>query len=343
MLLFCLVIGTSVVSLTFAALVRNGIIFQRDDMRYLLFGYAVRDVILLVLGVLLAVAAILLTSRSTTNPVVELNRATKEIASGNFDITVDIRDRIEEFGELERNFNRMVAELKTNEYLRKDFISNVSHELRTPLSLVHGYAELLAEGGLSEAEQKEYARLIADESERLTALTGDMLRLSRMDHNELRPREERFSLDEQLRRAILRLEPKWSAKELEIDPELESVEYAGDEELLGQVWGNLLDNAVKYTLPRGRITVSLREGGGAVTATVADNGIGMKPEVLARIFEQFYRGDPSRKGEGNGLGLPLARRIVELHGGTLTAESAEGEGSVFTVTLPTGRAHGRKA
>lgn len=136
---------------------------------------------------LLAAAAIALavtfTSRSTTNPIRELSRATREIAAGNFDVRVSIKkDRVEEFGELQRNFNTMAAQLKSNEYLRKDFISNVSHELKTPLSIMNGYAQLLAEGGLTEGEEREYARLIADEAQRLTELTGNMLRLSRIDH-----------------------------------------------------------------------------------------------------------------------------------------------------------------
>ncbi|MBE6969656.1 MAG: HAMP domain-containing histidine kinase [Ruminococcaceae bacterium] len=329
------VIGTAALSLTLSFLVRNGIILQRDDvMRRLIFGFPLRDVILLVLGIGAGLALVLMASRSTVNPVVELNRATKEIASGNFDITVDIRDRIEEFGELERNFNRMAAELKTNEYLRKDFISNVSHQLRTPLSIVRGYAELLAEGGLSEDEQKEYARYIADEAARLTDLTGDMLRLSRIDNHALQPRRERFCLDEQLRQVILRHEPRAREKGIEIVPALDRADYEGDEELLGQIWDNLLDNAVKFTDEGGCVSVTLRERDGGVSVIFRDTGCGMNEETKRRSFEQFYRGDSSRRGEGNGLGLPLAKRVAELHGGSICLESEEGRGSTFTVTLP---------
>lgn len=333
-IMFSLVIGTSLASLAISAMVRNNILFRREDMPVLLFGFAMKDVLLIVLGIAAVVGVILLASGSTVNPVVQLNRATKEIASGNFDITVDIRDHIEEFGELERNFNRMAAELKTNEYLRKDFIANVSHELRTPIAILHGYAKLLEEGGLGEEEQREYAHYIAAESQRLTELIENMLRLSRMENSALSLRLGRFSLDEQLRQTVLRLEPAWSEKELEIDPELPEVEYCGDEELLGQVWGNLLHNAVKFTPRGGRIGVTLRREGEGVSVAVRDTGRGMSEAVQSRIFEQFYRGDTSHRGEGSGLGLPLARRIVELHGGSITVDSREGEGSCFTVHLP---------
>jgi len=329
------VVGTAALSLTLSFLVRNGIILQRDDvMRRMIFGFPLRDVVFLVLGVAAGLALVLTASRRTVNPVVELNRATKEIASGNFDITVNIRDNIEEFGELERNFNRMAAELKSNEYLRKDFISNVSHQLRTPLSIVHGYAELLAEGGLSESEQREYARYIADEAERLTALTGDMLRLSRMDNHALQPKRERFRLDEQLRQVMLRHEKRCREKGIQMELSLESVDFCGDEELLSQVWDNLIDNAVKFTSRGGSICVRLRDRSGQVRVTVSDRGSGMSEETKQRLFEQFYRGDASRRSEGNGLGLPLARRVVELHGGSIHVESEEGKGSCFTVTLP---------
>ena len=329
------VVGTAALSLTLSFLVRNGIILQRDDvMGRMIFGFPLRDVILLVLGVAAGLALVLTASRNTVKPVVELNRATKEIASGNFDITVDIRDHIEEFGELERNFNRMAAELKTNEYLRKDFISSVSHQLRTPLSIVRGYAELLAEGGLSEEEQREYARYIVREAERLTALTGDMLRLSRMDNHALQPRREKFSLDEQLRQVILRYEKRAAEKNIEIIPTLESVSYEGDEELLSQIWDNLLDNALKFTPDGGEVAVTLRERDEALTVSVRDTGCGMSEETRQRLFEQFYRGDSSHRGEGNGLGLPLAKRVAELHGGYIRVESEAGRGSTLIVTLP---------
>lgn len=333
-LLLILVIVTSLLSLTIAALVRNGLLFQRDNMRYLFFGYAIKDVLLLVVAVAAVAVLITIMSRSTTNPIRELSRAAKEIAGGNYDVTVPERDRVEEFGELERNFNLMTAELRANEYLRKDFISSVSHQLKTPLSILNGYAQLLAGGGLSAEEEREYSQTIAQESDRLVGLIDDMLRLSRIDHREIQRKAEFFPLGEQLRRAVLQLEPRWSAAGLNVSADIPDFDYTGDSELLYQVWVNLLENAVKFTPAGGRIGVSLAVAENAATVTVWDTGCGMDEDTLPRIFEQFYQGDTDRRGDGCGLGLALCKRIVELHGGAISAESRPGEGSRFTVSLP---------
>lgn len=333
-LLLILVIVTSLLSLTIAALVRNGLLFQRDNMRYLFFGYAIKDVLLLVVAVAAVAVLITIMSRSTTNPIRDLSRAAKEIAGGNYDVTVPERDRVEEFGELERNFNLMTAELRANEYLRKDFISSVSHQLKTPLSILNGYAQLLAGGGLSAEEEREYSQTIAQESDRLVGLIDDMLRLSRIDHREIQRKAEFFPLGEQLRRAVLQLEPRWSAAGLNVSADIPDFDYTGDSELLYQVWVNLLENAVKFTPAGGRIGVSLAAAENAATVTVWDTGCGMDEDTLPRIFEQFYQGDTDRRGDGCGLGLALCKRIVELHGGAISAESRPGEGSRFTVSLP---------
>ena len=333
-LLLILVIVTSLLSLTIAALVRNGLLFQRDNMRYLFFGYAIKDVLLLVVAVAAVAVLITIMSRSTTNPIRDLSRAAKEIAGGNYDVTVPERDRVEEFGELERNFNLMTAELRANEYLRKDFISSVSHQLKTPLSILNGYAQLLAGGGLSAEEEREYSQTIAQESDRLVGLIDDMLRLSRIDHREIQRKAEIFPLGEQLRRAVLQLEPRWSAAGLNVSADIPDFDYTGDSELLYQVWVNLLENAVKFTPAGGRIGVSLAAAENAATVTVWDTGCGMDEDTLPRIFEQFYQGDTDRRGDGCGLGLALCKRIVELHGGAISAESRPGEGRRFTVSLP---------
>ncbi len=333
-LLVLLVILSSILSLTLSALTRNGIIFQRDNVRYLLFGYAFKDVVLLVVAAALVLLFINLTSRSTTEPIRDLTLATREIARGNYDVNVDVKDRVEELGELERNFNLMAAELRANEYLRKDFISNVSHQLKTPLSIVSGYASLLEEGGLTPQEEREYSAVVSRESQRLVGLIDDMLRLSRIDHREIQPKSDVFALGESLRRAVVQLQPRWSRAGLEVDADIPDMDCTGDEDLLSQVWSNLLDNAIKFTPAGGRIGVSLRRAGDRAEICVSDTGPGMDEVTLSRIFEQFYQGDTPHRGEGSGLGLPLCRRIVELHGGTITAESTPGQGSRFLVSLP---------
>ena len=336
-LIYLAVIVSSLLTLLLTVLTRNDVIFQRDAeaIRVMLFGFAAKDVVLLLVCVTAVVLTIRLTSRSTTDPVTDLTHAAREIASGNFDVTVGTRGKyISEFSDLQQSFNLMARELRSNEYLRKDFIANVSHELKTPLSIIAGYARLLEDGNLTPAEQSEYVRFIATEAERLTDMTGNMLRLSRIDNHQITPQQACFPLGEQLRQVILQLEPRWNAAELELDIHIPDLDYTGDAELLGQAWYNLLDNAIKFTPNRGQIAVSLAEGETHVTVTVADSGIGMDKETAARVFEQFYQGDTSRRREGSGLGLPLTRRIVELHGGSISVESTPGEGSAFTVTLP---------
>ena len=336
-LLLILVAISSSVSVLLAVLTMNGHIFSRGTMRYVLFGFAIKDILLLLLVAAVVLIVLLAVSRTTTNPILELNRAIRQVADGNYDVQVNIRDRIEEFGELQRNFNIMVEQLKKNEYLRKDFISNVSHELKTPLSIMEGYADLLEEDDLPAQERQAYARMISGEARRLTALTTNMLRLSAIENAEIHPKKDVFQLDEQLRQTVLKLEPKWTAKHLDLTLELEPVRLAGDEDLLNQVWLNLLDNAVKFTGDGGSIHVGLRLRGGTAVVSVADSGIGMDPETMARMFEQFYRGNTKMRYEGSGLGLPLARRIVQLHNGSISARSAPDAGTEFTVTLPAER------
>ena len=334
-LILLLLIFTSLLSVVLYTLYRNGVIFhQAEGERVLIFGIAVKDLVLLIVALGMVGFFINFTSRSTTDPIRDLSRATREIAAGNYDVTVSIKDQVEELEELERNFNRMTAELRSNEYLQKDFISNVSHQLKTPLSILSGYAQLLEEPDLPQAERAEYSQYVARESQRLVGLIDDMLRLSRIDHREIQPRAQRFALGEQLRQVILELEPTWSRAGLELRAEIQDMDYTGDAELLRQVWMNLLENAVKFTPPGGEVSVTLRKTPEGAQVAVEDTGIGIAPEELERIFEQFYQGDTPFRSQGSGLGLSLCRKIVELHGGTVTARSREGRGSIFTVFLP---------
>jgi len=334
-LVFLLVIITLVLSLVLSALIRNGVIFLRDPNRYVWFGFAFRDVLLLVIVTVGMIVSVFSVSSSTTGPIRKVTEAMKEVAAGNFDVQISLRqENVRELSELQNGFNAMVRDLKGNAYLRQSFMSNVSHELKTPLSIISGYAVLLEEGGLSESEQAEYAGYIRRESERLVKLTSDMLRLSKFDGAGQKLDCAEFSLDEQIRSAILLLEPQWSEKNIEVSVDLRDTRYCGDADLLSHVWLNLIGNAVKYTPEGGRIDVGLTSSPDAVTVHVGDSGIGMTKETMAHMFEMFYQGDESHRREGSGLGLAIVKRIVELHGGSVTAVSALGKGSVFTVSLP---------
>ncbi|HPR39698.1 MAG TPA: HAMP domain-containing sensor histidine kinase [Oscillospiraceae bacterium] len=335
---FIVVALSSAYTLIMSSLIRNDHLLKREDLELLISEYAVKDLILLLISACFVIGMVILMSRRTSNPIVELSKAAEQIAAGNFDVQLNFRERAAgktlEYQELQRNFNLMVTELRSNAYLRKDFISNVSHEFKTPLSIIGGYAKLLQSGGLSEEEEREYAGFIAEETERLTELTGNLLRLSRLDHQKIVEKKQIFSLDEQIRQTILQLEPKWSAKKLSFDVTLVEVPFAGDEDLLSCVWFNLLDNAVKFSGIGGGVSVSLRKETGKATARFVNGGADVTEETAARAFELFYQQEGEHRKEGSGLGLALAKRIVELHGGGIFMETTSGGQVAFTVELP---------
>ncbi|WP_102266189.1 HAMP domain-containing sensor histidine kinase [Massilicoli timonensis] len=268
------------------------------------------------------------------NVIREIDDATKEVVKGNFTVRLNEDIVAEELHSMAHNFNTMVRELSNTEILRKDFIENVSHEFQTPLSAIEGYAALLQNQSLTTQKRQEYAERILVNARRLSDLSGNILLLSRLEHQELEIQKETYALDEQIREAILLFETKWTQKELCLEVDLSAIRYKGNKELLMQVWQNLIGNAVKFVSQKGEIRITLRIEKNDVIVTVADNGIGMSEAVQKRIYEKFYQADTSRTGIGNGLGLALAKRIVDLHDGTLTVASAEGKGTMFTVTLP---------
>ena len=268
------------------------------------------------------------------NVIREIDDATKEVVKGNFTVRLNEDIVAEELHSMAHNFNTMVRELSNTEILRKDFIENVSHEFQTPLSAIEGYAALLQNQSLTTQKRQEYAARILVNARRLSDLSGNILLLSRLEHQELEIQKETYALDEQIREAILLFETKWTQKELCLEVDLSAIRYKGNKELLMQVWQNLIGNAVKFVAQKGEIRTTLRIEKNDVIVTVADNGIGMSEAVQKRIYEKFYQADTSRTGIGNGLGLALAKRIVDLHNGTLTVASAEGKGTMLTVTLP---------
>ena len=329
-----LVFFSSVASVLLTWMIKNDIFFSKKDIKYLIFGVALKDLFLMLFALIIGILLIFIFSRRTANPILALSKAATEIASGNFNVHVEESDRKDEIGELERQFNRMVRELQSNEYLKKDFISNVSHELKTPLSIIGGYADLLTEDDIPEAERKEYASLIVQESGRLSKLTGNILRLSRLNQEEFPTRHHPFSVDEQLRQCILLLEPKWSEKKLDFRLHLVPFTYSGNEDLFSEVWLNLIDNAIKFSPEGGVIAIAMTAPDRlSCQITIADQGCGMDSATQNRIFEQFYQGDTSHKREGSGLGLSIVSKVLEMHRCTIDVSSTPQKGSVFLITL----------
>jgi Signal transduction histidine kinase len=268
-------------------------------------------------------------------PLTSLSTAMRQVKKGDFSVRLPglPGGKDNELGQLITNFNQMVAELGSIEYLQKDFISNVSHEFKTPIASIAGFAKLLKSDALSPEEKAEYTDIIIAESQRLSHLSENLLRLSKLE-NQVRLKDVTpFSLDEQLRMAVLVLEPMWTKKDIEWDLNLDEVTCHGEADLLSQVWLNLLSNAIKFSNHGGAISVKLYQTD-MIKVRIEDSGIGMTEAVCERIFDKFYQGDSSHSSEGNGLGLPLVKRIVELSGGDIHVKSVSGEGSIFTVTLP---------
>lgn len=279
-----------------------------------------------------AILLTILTSKSMVNRVLELSLAAKEIAKGNFSVRVSEVDRHDEVYQLALDFNRMAEQLQRNEYMRRDFISNVSHEIKTPLSVINGYVDLLTEDP-DAADRLDYLDIISRESHRLLRLSQNMLQISQLDNASINVNLKSFRLDEQLRQVILLLEPRWAEKNIDLEVDIEECLYTGYEELLVQVWMNLLDNSIKFTQEGGQICVQLRQGN-SLSVTIADNGSGMDEPTQQRIYEQFYQGDRSRRGEGAGLGMAIVRRIVDLHHGEILIRSSLGAGTSITINLP---------
>lgn len=277
-------------------------------------------------------------SRRFTRSIVKLSRATKAVADGDFSVQLkETPDMPLEVHMLTHNFNLMVRELGKNTTLRKDFISAVSHEFKTPLAAIRGYATYANTPGISDEERGECLRIVLEETDALTAMTTNILKLCKLENQEIPEKSVEFMLDEQLRQCVLTLEPSWSKKNLELDIDLDEISYVGDDDLLRQVWINLLQNAIKFSNEGGTLGVKLCRAADGIHISISDTGIGMTKEVASHIFEKFYQGDPAHHSNGNGLGLSLVQQILKLVGGHIVLQSAPGVGSTFTVILPNGQ------
>jgi signal transduction histidine kinase len=273
-------------------------------------------------------------SKIFISPIKKLSNGAKQVASGDFSVKLEDKSRLKDMEELYGNFNTMVEEIRNTETLRTDFVTNVSHEFKTPINAIEGYAMLLQDSGLAENERQECVEKILFNTKRLSTLVGNMLLISKLESQSIPEEKTTFRLDEQIRQSILALESKWTAKNIEFDVELQNVNYTGLEPLLSHVWTNLIENAIKYTDDGGKIEMRLTDLGEEVEFTISDNGVGMSDEVVTHAFDKFYQGDTSHRAEGNGLGLALVKKIVDMSHGDVEIFSIEGGGTTFTVTLP---------
>jgi signal transduction histidine kinase len=288
---------------------------------------------MLIISLLVSIIITTIAGNRTLRPLNKIIDATKEIAAGNFDIRLENRYPYE-FSRLTKSVNEMAKELGSIETLRDDFVSTISHEYKTPIVSIKGFAKLIKKGNLSKERQDEYLDIIISESERLTQLSNNVLLLSKVTSSDRMSDITEFLLDEQLRKAILLLESRIKTKNITLDMELDSCTIQANEELLNQVWINLLTNAIKFTKDNGTITLKLVNDREKVQVVIEDNGIGMDEEVTKHIFDKFYQGDSSHSSQGNGLGLALVKRIVDLCNGSIEVYSELDKGSKFIVELP---------
>ncbi len=267
-------------------------------------------------------------------PVKIITEATGKIMQGDFSVRVAPMHGAgtEGFNQIGMAINAMTKELSGTETLRTDFIANVSHELKTPLAVMGNYATMLQRPGITEEERCEYAKAISEAARKLAQLITNILKLNKLENQQIFPQPKEFDLGEQLCECLLVFEDAWEAKNLEIETDIaDDVHIKSDPELLSLVWNNLISNAVKFTPEGGRIGVALKTQDNCVVVSVSDTGCGMKPETGKHIFEKFYQGDTSHATQGNGLGLALVKRVVDILNGEIGVQSVYGEGSTFTV------------
>ena len=293
------------------------------------------NVVLLSIG--MAVVDYIRRKFAVERPVKRITEATSKMIEGDFSVRIEPIAKFgtdDSFNEIIEGVNKMAEELSGVETLRTDFISNVSHEMKTPLAVMQNYATLLQKPDLPEEKRIEYAKAISDASHRLSDMMTNILKLNRLENQQIYPNFTKFDLGEQLCESLLNYENVWESKNIEIETDIaENVLVSADAELLSLVWNNLFSNAFKFTDECGKVSLTLTADEKYATVKVSDTGCGMSSEVGAHIFEKFYQGDTSHATQGNGLGLALVKRVVDIMQGEIGVESEVGVGTTFTVKI----------
>ncbi len=290
------------------------------------------------LSILFAVIDAIRRKITVDRPVRKITKAAEQMMQGDFSVRIKPIKGFgggEKFNEIIRCFNQMAEELSGVETLRTDFVANVSHEMKTPLAVMQNFGTLLQTPELTEEQRLEYAKGVTDGARRLASMMTNMLKLNRLENQQIYPKATQYDLSEQLCECLLQFEDVWERRNIEIDTDLEEgVAVTADQELLTLVWNNLLSNAFKFTEDGGTVSLKLKTTEHHAIVTVADTGCGMSPEVGAHIFDKFYQGDTSHATEGNGLGLALVKRVIDIMQGEIRVNSTPGQGTEFTVKIP---------
>ncbi len=271
-------------------------------------------------------------------PLWSFAEASRKVAKGDFSVylpTIHTSDKLDYLDLMILDFNKMVEELGSIETLKTDFISNVSHEMKTPLAVIKNYSQLLKKSNLTEADRQEYTQIISESVDKMNSLVSNILKLNKLENQTIKPEYEKYDLCQQLCDCILQFEKEWDSKNIDLEADMENEALIeADKNLIELVWNNLLSNAIKFTELNGKITVRQKTFGDKIIISIADSGCGMDEETRKHIFDKFYQGDTSHAKEGNGLGLALVVRILELMDFDIKVESEIGKGSKFMVSIP---------
>ena len=310
----------------------TGIVFTKENIY---FAAVFTFVNALFLGIAFTLVDFIRRKVLVQRPVKKIHDFTEKLTHGDFKTRLQ-PIRIGEYNTIINDLNQMAEELSGIETLRTDFVANVSHELKTPLAVLQNYGSLLEEPNLSEEKRLEYAKSINRVTKHLSELITNILKLSKLETQKIQPLTKNCNLSEMLCECLISFESEWERKNIEIETDIDDDIYIRtDSEMLQLVWANLFSNAIKFTPDGGKINVTLHRNKNGVTVSVADTGCGMDENTMQQIFDIFYQGDTSHSVKGNGLGLALVKRVIDILNGEITVESTPGEGSTFTVKLKT--------
>lgn len=314
-------------------MVKSDFIFEEQPSTWSVLLFI--GVVSTVIGAVLTTVLSKITLGSVNNIINQMNR----LASGDFKARLNLGKPISvhpTFVEITESFNKMAEELENTEMLRSDFVNNFSHEFKTPIVSISGFAKLLKKNNLTEAQRAEYLDIIEEESLRLSYMATNVLNLTKLENQSILTDISQFNLSEQIRSCVLLLENKWEKKKLELYIDFDEYMISANEEMLKQVWINLLENAIKFAPDYGVIGVDIKKQNNMLSVSVSNSGSEIPPESIGHIWNKFYQADKSRSSEGNGIGLAIVKRVVELHGGDVAVKS-ENLATVFTVTLPSSK------
>ncbi|MEI4789614.1 HAMP domain-containing sensor histidine kinase [Bacillus sp. FJAT-53060] len=291
--------------------------------------------LILFLTVLLSILTVLVSTRYLVKPIVTLTQATKQIAKGKYNIQLNVKLR-DEIGELANHFTKMANNLEQLDLMRQEFVSNVSHEIQSPLASIQGFSQTLQSKELSEDKRQHYLSIIENESRRLSQMSKQLLTLASLDKEKEILNQHTFDVATQIKQVLFMTEWSWREKDLTVELDLTSAPIYADEQLLHQVWTNLLVNSIKFTEKGGAIFINLSKRENGYCIQFKDTGIGISKNDLPHIFTRFYKADKarSRKEASSGLGLAITKKIIELHDGQIDVESQLGKGTIFHIYLP---------